>query len=56
MKKTILWMMALLWLPLAVVAKGTIKPGQLWPDNRGIHINAHGGGVMAYKGTYYWYG
>ena len=48
--------MALLWLPLAVVAKGTIKPGQLWPDNRGIHINAHGGGVMAYKGTYYWYG
>ena len=56
MKKTILWMMALLWLPLAVAAKGTIKPGQLWPDNRGIHINAHGGGVMAYKGTYYWYG
>lgn len=34
----------------------TIKPGALWPDNNGVHINAHGGGVINYKGTYYWYG
>ena len=31
-------------------------PGALWPDNRGEHINAHGGGVLLHEGTYYWYG
>ena len=34
----------------------TISPGELWNDNNGVHINAHGGGVMYYKGTYYWFG
>ena len=33
-----------------------IRPGQLWLDDRGVHINAHGGGVLYHKGTYYWYG
>lgn len=32
------------------------RPGELWLDNRGEHINAHGGGVMEYNGKYYWYG
>lgn len=32
------------------------KPGQLWPDNNGVHINAHGGGMLYYNNTYYWYG
>lgn len=27
-----------------------------WLDNNGVHINAHGGGVLYYQGTYYWYG
>ncbi len=31
-------------------------PGEIWNDNNGVHINAHGGGVMAHKDTYYWYG
>jgi len=31
-------------------------PGQTWPDNHGIHINAHGGGVLFYGGAYYWFG
>jgi hypothetical protein len=31
-------------------------PGQLWEDNHGIHINAHGGGMLYYHGIYYWYG
>jgi hypothetical protein len=30
-------------------------PGQLWPDNKGVHINAHGGGVLLHEGTYYWF-
>mgnify|MGYP002623442733 CR=1 FL=1 len=37
-------------------AQRTFYPGQLWRDDRGIHINAHGGGIMEYHGTYYWYG
>jgi hypothetical protein len=32
------------------------KPGLPWLDNNGKHINAHGGGVLFHKGTYYWYG
>ncbi len=34
----------------------TISPGKLWNDSRGNNINAHGGGVMFYKGIYYWFG
>ena len=34
----------------------SITPGEIWADNQGIHINAHGGGVMEHQGTYYWYG
>jgi hypothetical protein len=33
-----------------------IKPGEIWPDNKGIHIQAHGGGIIKIKNTYYWYG
>ncbi len=32
------------------------KPGALWPDQDGKHINAHGGGILFHKGTYYWFG
>ena len=42
--------------PGFMLGKGIIRPGQIWPDNRGEHINAHGGGVMKYGNTYYWYG
>lgn len=31
-------------------------PGRIWPDNNGIHINAHGGGILYHEGTYYWFG
>ena len=30
--------------------------GQLWMDTEGNHINAHGGNIIQYEGTYYWYG
>lgn len=33
-----------------------IAPGKLWVDDKGVHINAHGGGVLVYNGTYYWFG
>lgn len=34
----------------------SFRPGQVWPDNQGRHINAHGGAVLFYDGTYYWFG
>lgn len=32
------------------------RPGELWPDNNGNHINAHGGGILFHEGIYYWFG
>ena len=34
----------------------TIKPGEIWPDDNGVHINAHGGGILFHDGKYYWFG
>lgn len=31
-------------------------PGEIWLDNNGKHINAHGGGILYEVGTYYWFG
>lgn len=31
-------------------------PGEIWPDDRGQHINAHGGGMLYQDGVYYWFG
>ncbi|MDR2466599.1 MAG: glycoside hydrolase family 43 protein [Prevotellaceae bacterium] len=31
-------------------------PGALWLDDKGVHINAHGGGILYRDGVYYWYG
>jgi hypothetical protein len=33
-----------------------ISPGDLWPDDRGAHIQAHGGGILKLDSTYYWFG
>ena len=32
------------------------RPGEIWPDNNGVHINAHGGGILYQDGVYYWFG
>lgn len=31
-------------------------PGAVWLDDNGVHINAHGGGVLYHEGTYWWFG
>ena len=36
--------------------KKVIRPGELWYDDGGRHINAHGGGILKYGDTYYWFG
>lgn len=33
-----------------------IVPGEIWADDNGVHINAHGGGVLQDGGVYWWYG
>lgn len=34
----------------------TFFPGAEWKDTAENNINAHGGGILYYNGTYYWYG
>jgi len=33
-----------------------IQPGEVWPDERGQHIQAHGGGILKVGDTFYWFG
>ena len=40
----------------ATAAPQVIKPGEIWPDDRGRHIQAHGGGIIKLGDTYYWFG
>ena len=50
--------MAILCLGAAALfaASQTIKPGDVWPDDRGQHVQAHGGGIIKLADTYYWFG
>ncbi len=45
---------------ISVMALGqplkSFKTAELWPDNNGNHINAHGGGILYQDKTYYWFG
>ncbi len=34
----------------------SVHNADLWHDTEGMHINAHGGGVLFHDGVYYWYG
>ncbi|MFT3789367.1 MAG: glycoside hydrolase family 43 protein [Tepidisphaeraceae bacterium] len=34
----------------------SFRPGELWPDTAGAHVNAHGGGILYHDGAYYWFG
>jgi hypothetical protein len=41
----------------SVAKKNTyFKPGELWNDESGEVINAHGGGMLYQNNTYYWFG
>ena len=33
-----------------------IRSLEVWPDQDGVHINAHGGGILYYDDTFYWFG
>jgi beta-xylosidase len=49
-------MLALFHSAHASEMRATIQPKEIWPDDRGEHINAHGGGVIKYGDTWYWFG
>jgi hypothetical protein len=46
------------WLVAAAAsaAPQPIKPGAIWPDDRGLHVQAHGGGIIKVGDTFYWFG
>lgn len=37
-------------------ADNAIRPGELWLDNRGKHVQAHGGGIIKEGKTWFWFG
>lgn len=39
-----------------LLAASELVQGAVWRDTNGRPINAHGGGILFHKGTYYWYG
>ena len=56
--KTLLLAVAALLAATAAPAqtRTAFEPGSVWPDNKGIHLNAHGAGVLYAKGRYYLFG
>jgi hypothetical protein len=49
--------LAVLLLPIALfAAPPVLRPGEPWLDDRGQQIQAHGGGILQWHGTYYWFG
>ncbi|MDB5279636.1 MAG: ricin lectin [Ferruginibacter sp.] len=57
MKKHFLTASFTLLVSLAFAQKQTaILPREVWPDEEGNHIQAHGGGIIRLDKTYYWYG
>lgn len=59
MKKKILIIAGIVFLLLSCKNtdnNNSFKPGELWLDNNGKYINAHGGGILFDDGTYYFFG
>lgn len=49
--------MTIAFAAMPALAEGdTIHPSAVWLDNNRVAINAHGGGMLLHRGTYYWYG
>ena len=41
---------------LSAAGPKMFRPGEVWLDNHGVPINAHGGGILVHGGTCYWFG
>ncbi len=51
-----LWLFLLLALTVGASAQGVIRPGEVWKDDQGRQIQAHGGGILKQGKTFYWFG
>lgn len=40
----------------AGLANAGLENGGLWPDDHGVHVNAHGGGLLRDGDRWYWFG
>lgn len=49
-------MMLYVFVATAFAGPQTIEPGAVWPDDKGNHVQAHGGGIIKIGDTYYWFG
>jgi hypothetical protein len=61
MKTAPLWIITCLVLVMVVKVSASetntmIQSGEIWRDNNGRHINAHGGGIIKLGDLWYWYG
>ena len=56
MRRTGLLLLLSLLTGISTAAEKAFRPGELWPDNNGVHINCHGGGMLVHGGTVYWFG
>ncbi len=54
--KILLGAMAFALSCFVVHAAATIQPGEIWLDNHGQRIQAHGGGMIQVGKTFYWFG
>jgi hypothetical protein len=56
--RTILFLIVLINVLLSstLLMSQSFTPGKIWPDSKGVHINAHGGGILYFQGKYYWFG
>ncbi len=56
--RNVIVLLALLTTPSLLKAgePSAFRPGEIWLDEAGKPINAHGGGMLFHGGTYYWYG
>lgn len=54
--KVIFFTVAAIIIFLTACKAQVYNTGTIWKDTDGNHINAHGGGVLYIKSTYYWYG
>ncbi|MDH7463134.1 family 43 glycosylhydrolase [Chitinophagaceae bacterium 26-R-25] len=54
--KYFLVMVAIIALLTSATAQKKINPGEVWPDDKGNHIQAHGGGIVKIDKYFYWYG
>jgi hypothetical protein len=53
---TVAALVSVLMIVCGCTSSQLIRPGAVWPDNRGLHIQAHGGGVVKQGNTFYWFG